>query len=81
MKENIGINQRAKEYPMIVINGLKIAEHRYIWENHFGKIPVGHSIHHKNGNKKDNRIENLVCVNDKEHMRLHKKKHGQQTQT
>ena len=37
--------------------------HRYVWEQNFGKIPEGGVIHHINGNKFDNRIENLrdVC--------------------
>lgn len=33
--------------------------HRVIWEEYYGAIPDGYVIHHKNANKKDNRIENL----------------------
>ena len=37
-------------------------EHRQIWIQHNGSIPHGMSIHHVNGNKQDNRIENLALV-------------------
>lgn len=36
-----------------------IAEHRAIWSFFNGLIPAGHVIDHKNGNRSDNRIENL----------------------
>jgi hypothetical protein len=48
-------------------------EHRKIWEKHYGKIPFDCCIHHKNGNKKDNRIENLECLSRKEHGKRHRK--------
>jgi HNH endonuclease len=39
-----------------------IKQHRVIWEIYFGKIPKGYVVHHKNGIKHDNRIENLECM-------------------
>jgi len=60
----IGVNQRAKEYNQ--------KEHRIIWEKHHGKIPDDHCIHHINGDKKDNRIENLECMSRKEHGAKHR---------
>ena len=33
--------------------------HRLAWELVFGALPKGAIVHHKNGNKTDNRIENL----------------------
>ena len=47
--------------------------HRLIWEDWYGKsVPDGYVIHHLNGNKTDNRIQNLQCVEQ----RLHKKFHA-----
>lgn len=41
--------------------------HRVVWEEHFGKIPAGCEIHHKDGNKQNNIIGNLKIVTHKEH--------------
>ena len=42
-------------------------EHRLIWEKANGQIPEGFIIHHLNGIKTDNRLENLICISRKEH--------------
>ena len=47
------------EYESTSSGGKTILVHRKIWIENFGEIPKGCIIHHKNGNKKDNRIENL----------------------
>ena len=48
--------------------------HNLIWENHYGKpIPKGYNIHHLNGNKLDNRIQNLQCVEHRIHTKFHHK--------
>lgn len=47
--------------------------HRVIWEDYYGKIPEGYEIHHKNGIKTDNRIENLELLKHKDHMAKHPK--------
>ncbi len=46
-------------------------EHVIVWESHFGSVPEGKEIHHVNGNKLDNRIENLKILTRLEHKRLH----------
>jgi len=58
-------------YKFIISEGKEVAEHRVIWEKINGKIPAGHNIHHINGNRLDNRIENLQLVHIGEHNKLH----------
>lgn len=42
-------------------------EHRYLWRQHFGSIPTSHVVHHINGNRQDNRIENLRLMPKRKH--------------
>lgn len=51
-----------------------IDEHRKIMEEHIGrKLKPNEIVHHINGNKNDNRIENLQLMTLSEHTKLHKK--------
>lgn len=49
-------------YIGIQINNKKYQAHRLIWMYHYGKIPAGMEIDHKNRDRADNRIDNLRLV-------------------
>ena len=55
-----------------------MSHYRKIWIDHYGHIPVDengvtYEIHHIDGNKKNNSIENLKCVSIREHYDIHYK--------
>ena len=61
-----------KLYPTRQVNKLQIREHRFVMEQYIGrKLKISELVHHINGNKHDNRIENLKIVSRSEHKKEH----------
>ena len=46
-------------------------EHRMVWWDAHGPIPDGWQVHHVNGVKDDNRLENLQAMSNDDHQALH----------
>lgn len=50
-----------------------VLHHRIVMENHLGRLLNKNEIvHHKNHNRKDNRIDNLEVMDATEHAKLHR---------
>ena len=45
--------------------------HRACWEAYWGMIPKGYVVHHVDGDKLNNEIENLQCMTRSEHSSYH----------
>ena len=54
-------------------NGKRITKriHRLVYEAFVGDIPKGFDVHHKDGNKQNNCVENLVAISEHEHHTMH----------
>lgn len=64
-----------RQYEHTKVNGKDIDTHRLVWEQANGPIPAGLVVHHINGDKRDNRLENLALMTPAAHSALHNNKH------
>jgi hypothetical protein len=54
------------------IRAVWIKEHHFLWSKKHGrKVPDGFVLHHKDHNKENNRLSNLVLMSRAEHARTH----------
>jgi len=65
-------NGQGHSYRYIRGQSQRIAEHRYVMEQHLGRqLKPSEEVHHLNGDKLDNHIVNLVIVPKQTHSRNH----------
>src|SRR5262245_26989287 len=46
-------------------------EHRIVWREAHGEIPKSYHVHHRNGDRTDNRLENLELMSWHAHGKIH----------
>ena len=77
MTNLVADNDLKSPYRKLKINGKSQDEHRFCMEQLLGRqLRRNEVVHHINGNKLDNRIENLMVMDMSEHSRLHNQKYG-----
>jgi HNH endonuclease len=59
------------KYRIVRVGGKPYYHHRLVWELANGPIPIGHVIHHKDEDTRNNALENLECVERGKHVREH----------
>lgn len=61
-----GTTDKASGYNRTHCAGVYMQAHRVMWLFVHGSIPPGHVINHRDGNRRNNRIENLEAVTHKQ---------------
>lgn len=67
--DQVGCICKTHGYVMLGHGGKLYRAHHIVWSMFKGSIPKGMEIDHINGNRADNRFENLRCVSKTENMR------------
>lgn len=63
---------RCVGHPMAKHRGHYVLKHRLVMEKHLGRyLKKKEVVHHKNGNKMDNRLRNLELMTQSQHMKHH----------
>ena len=61
-------------------NGKRQRLHVYVWEFYNGEVPKNYSVHHKDGNKYNNEIDNFKLLANPIHCKLHGLEMSQDTE-
>lgn len=71
MAKSVPDNMMRARYRKMRVNGKQVSVHRYVLEQKLGRpLSPDEVCHHINGNKLDNRPENLMVMSVSEHSRL-----------
>lgn len=71
-KENRFTKDATGKYRTVTVAGRPIREHRAVMEKYLGRrLLTTEHVHHINGDRPDNRIENLVVLTVAEHAKTH----------
>ena len=69
-----------KGHLILQLDGKMKKVHRLVYQAFVGAIPKGCDIHHKDQNKNNNSVSNLICLTHKEHAKLHSELRGPNSQ-
>lgn len=71
MSKIVPDSEMKARYRKVRVNGVQMPLHRYLMEEKLGRTLLPNEVvHHINGNKLDNHIENLMVMDFSEHSRM-----------